>query len=118
MTAYKRAANIVRIEQEKDKTIYDGPVSENALSEEQEVLLFKALSHTSESASPALKAEQFDKAMEQMAALRAPVDAFFDRVTVNCDDAEIRVNRLKLLSHIRATLNQVADFSQIEGGDR
>lgn len=118
LTAYKRAANIVRIEQEKDKTTYDGAVSEKALSEEQEVLLFKALSHTSESASPALQDEQFDTAMEYMAALRAPVDAFFDKVTVNCDDADIRVNRLKLLSHIRATLNQVADFSQIEGGDR
>lgn len=118
LTAYKRAANIVRIEQEKDKTTYEGEVSEAALGEEQEVLLFEALSHTSESAGPALEAEQFDKAMEQMAALRVPVDAFFDKVTVNCDDANIRVNRLKLLSHIRATLNQVADFSQIEGGDR
>jgi glycyl-tRNA synthetase beta chain len=53
--------------------------------------------------------------MEAMATLRGPVDAFFDNVTVNCDDADLRRNRLLLLGQIRATLDRVADFSKIEG---
>ena len=53
--------------------------------------------------------------MAALAGLRAPVDMFFDAVTVNADDAALRVNRLKLLSEIRETMNGVADFSQIEG---
>ena len=65
-----------------------------------------------------LAAEDYAKAMSGLATLRAPVDAFFDEVTVNCEDATLRVNRLRLLSQIRTTMNQVADFSQIEGGER
>ena len=53
--------------------------------------------------------------MSELARLRHPVDDFFDKVTVNCDDAALRENRLRLLSRIRDTMNQVADFSQIEG---
>jgi glycyl-tRNA synthetase beta chain len=56
--------------------------------------------------------------MESLAGLRAPVDAFFDRVTVNCEDADLRANRLRLLAHIRAVLGNVADFSRIEGEPR
>ena len=53
--------------------------------------------------------------MAALATLRPPVDEFFDKVTVNTDDAKLRENRLRLLSRIRAVMNQVADFSQIEG---
>jgi len=53
--------------------------------------------------------------MSELARLRYPVDDFFDKVTVNCDDAALRENRLRLLSRVRDTMNQVADFSQIEG---
>jgi len=53
--------------------------------------------------------------MTAMASLRAPVDAFFDHVTINCVDAALRANRLKLLSHIGAVMGVVADFSRIEG---
>jgi glycyl-tRNA synthetase beta chain len=53
--------------------------------------------------------------MEAMAVLRGPVDAFFDTVTVNCDDQGQRENRLNLLSGFRATLGKIADFSQVEG---
>jgi glycyl-tRNA synthetase beta chain len=65
-----------------------------------------------------LQEERYTDAMTRLSSLRAPVDAFFDNVTVNCDDAPLRVNRLRLLSRIRGTMNQVADFSHIEGGDR
>ncbi len=53
--------------------------------------------------------------MAALAALRAPVDEFFTHVTVNCDDRAQRANRLRLLARIRDTLNEVADFSLIEG---
>ena len=56
--------------------------------------------------------------MAAIASLREPVDAFFDHVTVNCDDRDLRRNRLKLLSRIRGALDQVADFSRIEGESR
>ncbi len=59
--------------------------------------------------------EAFTGAMAALAALRGPVDEFFARVTVNCENAEVRANRLRLLAQIRDTLNRVADFSQIEG---
>ena len=53
--------------------------------------------------------------MAALALLRWPVDEFFDKVTVNSDNVQLRENRLRLLSRIRAVMNQVADFSQIEG---
>jgi glycyl-tRNA synthetase beta chain len=62
-----------------------------------------------------LRQERFEDAMAALAALRGPVDEFFDKVTVNVDDTALRENRLRLLSRIRAVMNQVADFSQIEG---
>ena len=65
--------------------------------------------------SAGIEGENFTGAMTELAKLRKPVDEFFDNVTVNCDDANLRRNRLMLLSQIRATLDSVADFSQIEG---
>jgi len=65
---------------------------------------------------PALEAEDFSGAMKAFAGLRAPIDAFFDKVTVNVTDKPVlRLNRLKLLNQIRATMDAVADFSRIEG---
>ncbi len=66
-------------------------------------------------AGAALAREDFAAAMAALPSLRAPVDAFFDKVTVNADDRELRANRLRLLSQIRRTLAQVADFARIEG---
>ena len=66
-------------------------------------------------AATAIENEDFEAAMAAMALLRAPVDAFFDHVTVNADDADLRANRLRLLNRIRATTLTVADFSKIEG---
>ena len=65
--------------------------------------------------APILADEKFDDAMAVLAGLRQPVDDFFDRVTVNCEDGKQRVNRLKLLSQIRSTMGEIADFGQIEG---
>ncbi|MGI0148049.1 MAG: DALR anticodon-binding domain-containing protein, partial [Thermoplasmata archaeon] len=63
----------------------------------------------------ALAAEHYEEAMRLLARLRPAVDAFFDKVTVNAPEPELRANRLRLLAAIPATLGRVADFSRIEG---
>jgi glycyl-tRNA synthetase beta chain len=66
-------------------------------------------------ASAAIEAEDFEGAMRALAALRGPIDAFFDAVTVNDPDPDIRARRLGLLARVRAAVDRVADFSRIEG---
>lgn len=115
LTAYRRASNIVRIEETKDGTSYAGEVEPRLLTELRETELYQALSEARGRISQALVGEEFREAMAILAGLRPPVDAFFDQVQVNCADRDVRVNRLKLLSQIRSALGGVADFSQIEG---
>jgi glycyl-tRNA synthetase beta chain len=115
LVAYRRAANIVRIEEKQDGRAYDGPARREALEMTEEKALAERLEAASATATAALAREAFDEAMTALASLRGPVDEFFERVTVNTDKPELRENRLRLLSEIRATLNRVADFSQIEG---
>ncbi len=81
----------------------------------QEDALDTALDLAEPRASAALKTEDFEGAMAALAGLRAPVDAFFDHVTVNDPDPEKRETRLILLARIRHAVHQVADFSKIEG---
>ena len=115
LTAYRRASNIVRIEENKDGTVYDGEADERLLEEQQEIELYRRLAAARAGIADALSGERFGEAMAALAGLRAPVDAFFDHVTVNCANSHLRVNRLRLLSQIRSALGGVADFSQIEG---
>lgn len=115
LAAYKRATNIVRIEEKKDAATYDGAADPELLRLEEEKLLHARLGDALAKAEAAVRDERFTDAMAALAALRRPVDAFFDHVTVNAEEPELRRNRLLLLSQIRATLNQVADFSKIEG---
>ena len=81
----------------------------------EERILHKRIKETRDNVDAALEREVFEQAMDLMAQLRKPVDAFFDHVTVNCDDLALRRNRLLMLSQIRSTLDRVADFSKIEG---
>ncbi|CBS87556.1 glycine--tRNA ligase subunit beta [Azospirillum lipoferum] len=113
--AYKRASNIVRIEEKKDGASFDQPVDAARLAQDEEKALFAALNEASATAKPLLEAEDFTGTMAALAKLRGPVDAFFDKVTVNAEDKDLRANRLRLLTQIRTTLNAVADFSKIEG---
>ena len=113
LTAYRRAANIVRIESRKDGP-HDAPVDPNRLAEPAELDLYHALGGIDD-VLHLLRREDFSGAMSAMARLRAPLDAFFDRVTVNAPEADLRRNRLCLLSQVRTTLDQVADLSKIEG---
>ena len=115
LVAYRRAANILRIEEKKDGAVHDGAVDARLLQQDQETALVGALDQAVQEINGALKGEDFAGAMAAMAGLRQPVDQFFDAVTVNADDGALRGNRLRLLSQIRGTLHKVADFSEIEG---
>jgi glycyl-tRNA synthetase beta chain len=115
LVAYRRAANIVRIEEKKDSMRYNGAPDRARLEAAEEKALMGALAEAERDSRAAVAKEDFAGAMAALARLRGPVDAFFDKVTVNSDDRALRANRLCLLSQIRATMDQVADFSQIEG---
>jgi glycyl-tRNA synthetase beta chain len=111
----KRAANILRIEEKKDARTYDGAPEPAQYSLDEEKALAKIIDQVKAEASAAVAKEDFATAMSALAKLRPAVDAFFDRVKVNDDDAKVRENRLKLLNEIRAATRAVADFSKIEG---
>jgi len=115
LSGYKRAANILRIEEKKDGKAFEGSVIENALADEEERALYSALNASNAQVEKALETEDFAGAMKALAALRAPVDAFFEHVTVNADDPALRENRLNLLSAMRLSVDKLADFSKIEG---
>src|SRR6266851_380395 len=115
LTAYRRASNIVRIEEKKDGRRYDGAPDPALLRQAEERALAERLADVERFSSAALRNEEFGVAMAALARLRLPVDEFFNQVTVNSEDEALRANRLRLLSQIRATLNRVADFAQIEG---
>ena len=115
LAGYKRAANILKAEEKKDARTFTSEVRESLLAEPAEKSLSAALSRSQAAIGPALDKEDFAAAMAQMAALRGPVDAFFESVKVNADEPAVRQNRLSLLSAFRATLHRVADFSKIEG---
>lgn len=115
LVAYRRAANILKIEEKKDGRSYDAPADPALLTAAEEKALDAALMESRPKIAAALAAEKFQDAMRALANLRAPVDRFFDKVTVNCEDAALRANRLRLLSRIRLSLGGVADFSRIEG---
>jgi glycyl-tRNA synthetase beta chain len=115
LTAYKRSANILKAEEKKDKAIYSGDPDPEAFVLPEEKALFVELATASELIRAEVGRERFVEAMGVMARLRKPVDAFFDKVTVNDKDPALRKNRLLLLSRLRATLHLVADFSKIEG---
>ena len=115
LTAYRRASNIVAIEEKKDKASYDGEVDPALLRQAEERTLHEALRSARQGSEAELRGEAFAAAMARLAALRGPIDLFFDKVTVNAPEPELRANRLRLLSEIRATMSVVADFSRIEG---
>jgi len=114
LAGVKRAANILKIEEKKDGRTYEGDVQIGQLIKGEEKALHSAITVTTGQTRKAIEHEDFESAMSALAKLRAPVDAFFDHVTVNDKDATFRENRLKLLNRIRAATLDVADFSKIE----
>jgi glycyl-tRNA synthetase beta chain len=119
LTAYGRAANIVRAEEKKDKTLsakIAGAPDVALMEQVEEKAVASALAEIERIVKPALQREDFAGAMQAFAGLRGPIDAFFEKVTVNvADKPDLRLNRLRLLNQIRATMDSVADFSRIEG---
>ena len=115
LAGVKRASNILRIEEKKDGKSYNGAVDGKLLDAAEEKALASAVATAKSEASAAVAKEDFAAAMTALAKLRPFVDAFFDKVTVNADDKEVRANRLTLLNEIREATRAVADFSKIEG---
>ncbi|MEQ8697636.1 MAG: glycine--tRNA ligase subunit beta, partial [Bauldia litoralis] len=115
LAAYRRASNIVRIEEKKDEASHDGAPDPRLFDQPEEAALYDALGAASRAATEAAAKEKFGDAMAALAGLRAPTDAFFEAVKVNAEDAGLRANRLRLLSQIRTTMDRVADFSKIGG---
>jgi glycyl-tRNA synthetase beta chain len=115
LAGYRRATNIIRIEEKKDNRHYTGAPQAKLYWEADEKALAKVIETAEAEASRAIAKEDFAAAMGAMAKLRPSVDSFFDKVTVNVDDKPLRENRLKLLNQIREATRAVADFSKIEG---
>ncbi|ATG34739.1 glycyl-tRNA synthetase beta subunit [Phaeobacter piscinae] len=115
LQGFKRANNILAQAEEKDGVEYSYGADKKFAEDDSEIALFDALATSEGAISSAIEAEDFAAAMGSMAALRAPVDAFFEAVQVNSDNEVVRRNRLNLLSQIRKVCGQVADLSRIEG---
>ena len=115
LAGVKRASNIIRIEEKKDKREYTGAPNPALYKQDEEMALAEAIAVAKRDASTAVAKEDFAAVMTAMAKLRPFVDTFFDKVTVNVDDKALRENRLKLLNEIREATRAVADFSRIEG---
>lgn len=115
LAGYKRAINIVQIEEKKDGVVYFGHPQEKLLHEESERNIFKLFNDLRPVITSNIKQEKFENVMQELAKLRKPVDDFFDNVKVNNEDAALRKNRLLILAQFREFLNDVANFSKIEG---
>jgi glycyl-tRNA synthetase beta chain len=114
LVALRRASNIVRIEEKRDRRSYAGQADGQQLQANEEQTLYSRLLTVGGDIAAALEREDFKDAMTALARLRQPVDAFFDRVTVNAEDPRLRENRLCLLAQIRSALGALADFSLIQ----
>jgi glycyl-tRNA synthetase beta chain len=112
---YKRAANILKAEEKKGAAVANAAVNEALLVQAEEKSLFAHLRAAEAEALKSVAAENFDAAMAMLSTLRAPIDAFFDKVTVNADDPALRANRLALLQRFTAATATVADLSKLEG---
>ena len=115
LQGFKRANNILAQAEAKDGVEYSYGADPKFADSDEEHALFQALDTAEATIAPAMQAEDFAAAMAAIAALRAPIDAFFTAVQVNSDNPIIRRNRLNLLHRIRATCAQVADLTKIEG---
>lgn len=114
LSLFKRANNILQIEESKDKVGYKGQVNPIYLKDGFETKLHMALEKASESVDIAIQKNDYVEAMQHLAYLSSPVNDFFENVMVNVEDSNVRVNRLELLGQIRHTMNRIASFSYID----
>ncbi len=116
LAGFRRAANILKIEEKKDGAgAYAPHHAANLRIEPAEHKLAAAVATAREGTAEHLAKEDFEGAMRALSRLRAPVDAFFEDVTVNADNADLRLNRLRLLNELRSVMLGVADFGKIAG---
>ncbi len=116
LAGYKRASNILKAEEKKDgPDAYAHRHAPNLRIEAQEHKLAAAIARAREETAEHLSKEDFAGAMRALSKLREPVDVFFDDVTVNADNADLRLNRLRLLAELRRVMMGVADFGKIAG---
>jgi glycyl-tRNA synthetase beta chain len=115
LAGYKRATNIIRIEEKKDARPYHGEPDPLLYQQPEERALADSIAAARQEATAGVAREDFGAAMQAIATLRPFVDAFFEKVTVNVEEPKLRENRLKLLNEIREATRAVADFSKIEG---
>ncbi|MFT8721623.1 MAG: glycine--tRNA ligase subunit beta [Acetobacter malorum] len=114
LAATRRAANILRIEDRKDGP-HEGAPDSALFAQPEEQALAATLDRVEPAVEKAFAEERFTDAMREAASLRAPLDKFFEDVTVNAPDAPLRLNRLRLLARLGRMMRLIADFSQIEG---
>ncbi|MGH7067154.1 MAG: glycine--tRNA ligase subunit beta [Acetobacteraceae bacterium] len=110
---YRRAANILRIEERKDGPFHDRPEA-GYLRAPEEKALAEELALVQRDAGALIAEERFGPALRRLARLRLPLDSFFERVTVNAEQPELRRNRLNLLNGVRRMIDRIADFSEVE----
>jgi glycyl-tRNA synthetase beta chain len=116
LAGFRRAVNILKIEEKKDGAgAYDHHHAPNLRIEPQEHKLAAAIARAREETAEKLHKEDFEGAMHSLAKLREPVDAFFDHVTVNAENKDLRLNRLRLLNELRVVMLGVADFGKVAG---
>lgn len=115
LAGYKRGTNILAAEEKKDGTTFSGTIDASIMTQDEELDLAQAIAEAHSGVSTFVSDEDYKGAIESLSGLRAPVDAFFDAVLVNDEDAAVRANRLNLLARLRDTMGLVADFSKVEG---
>ncbi len=115
LLGFKRANNILTQAEERDGVEYSYGADPKYAEGPEEKALFAALDRAEAAIAPAMEREDFAAAMAAMAALRAPIDDFFEAVQVNTENSVVRRNRLNLLGRIRRICLSVADLSRIEG---
>ena len=121
LAGYRRASNILRAEEKKDgpfsasDAVFADRIDPSILAQPEETALYDAVREAEGAIKAHLAAEDFTSAMASLSHLRGPIDAFFDAVTVNADDAALRTNRLRLLDAVRTVMGNIADFSRVEG---
>ncbi|WP_420562239.1 glycine--tRNA ligase subunit beta [Thalassobaculum sp.] len=121
LAGYRRASNILRAEEKKDgpfsasDAAFADRIDPSILAQAEETNLYEAVRQAEAAIKTHLAGEDFTSAMASLSHLRGPIDAFFDAVTVNADDAALRTNRLRLLDAVRTVMGNIADFSRVEG---
>lgn len=115
LAGYKRAANILAAEEKKDGKAYTGDIDTAVSMGPEESELATLIGMTHDGVAARLAKDDYASAISALAGLRAPVDAFFEKVLVNDPDPAVRANRLNLLARLRDTMHMVADFGKVAG---